>query len=1038
MALTAPYQAFIKTPNKEVVVLAEVVPKQHLIGWNSVLGLTRTTANPFDNFAVTDTIQGGIYKKLISVVQGTATLAVALQPGFVENTEGTWYYNEFKRTTSNELWPSEDLTDARWTHPGLTITPNDTVGPDGVTLADKLTEVVVSGHHRIDTSVSDPINQSIGDTGVVQAFVKADSRTICIVGNLGDTSDHRVFADLTTGTLLTKTGVDNSSIEDFGNGWYKVSMSYTAVSAHAPRPYVGLTFQDGTDEYVGNGGTIFATGVQFINNQSEVDFPYVQTFGSVVTLNPFEIWMYPKLSGGDITFTTVTNICLWSEDYLQAIWDGVADATAVQGISDPRGGVTGWTLSDTSGTQTESKKQDLVPTNNFIYTYSAFIGKTSGAVTFPGVTIRLSGGTAKEIQQTIDTNNGIIYTRPGRDEPFSRSIASWDNNWWRVSLAIQNNSSGNTQLRIEQLPAVNTDPTLTWSGAFQGSIGWWGSQMEESSTVGDYVKTQGTAQSKETVDFTGSTSAAVVAKFRVHFSTTAKIFDNIYYEPRLTTNSLPSIQEQVEDIILGVLKQVSSGDVSINNADGLFDTLTTDWTWKNSEIQLYLGGDSLTHIPGGGGDYAEVGAFFVEDYSFDLDEVSLFVRDVQKFSLSNLPITFVDSNTYPNAGSSEGGDRIPILFGQKSNITPILIDTTVEKGKYLIADPTYQTLFSIDAVFSDGSQVGVGDLTIDLTGCSFTIKNTFSGTPGAVTCNAIGQPVRGTAWETSVDYLKFYAEIVGEIYTNYLNVRPEKYDGVAARLVDAEEPSVQGAYISETSSVRTYIRKFEIGVLGRTVKTTAGVLTPTIWSTSQPVGTLEITDPDVVDFHVDPKIESLFTSLVILGDKDPSVGDFGVVVKSVTNTTAKYVQLNGLDVTKDVETFLKNIVDATSLATKVQRLTANPSIDVTIKETGISMMHLSIGDKLLVTFRRAPSSTGAWVQQLVEVVAINRSLSPQPAVEVVINNLRGVVFGNWTIDAAPVFTAASFSERFSLGFWSDDLGFADPFDITSVDISLWQ
>ncbi|KKK51335.1 hypothetical protein LCGC14_3115980, partial [marine sediment metagenome] len=192
---------------------------------------------------------------------------------------------------------------------------------------------------------------------------------------------------------------------------------------------------------------------------------------------------------------------------------------------------------------------------------------------------------------------------------------------------------------------------------------------------------------------------AMVSFFRIHLASHSKIFGRIIYDPRLTPESLPSVTESTEDLFFGPVKKVASGEISISNADGMFDKLSVTWAWKNAKVRVYFGGDDLAHTPGGGGDYAEIAELYVESIAPGMRTLTLMVRDKQKVAYRNLPVTPIFEEAYPNMNEDVRGTRISLLFGVKTNITPKLVDTTANKGKYLIADPAYQTLYAIDAVY---------------------------------------------------------------------------------------------------------------------------------------------------------------------------------------------------------------------------------------------------------------------------------------------------------------------------------------------------
>jgi hypothetical protein len=552
--------------------------------------------------------------------------------------------------------------------------------------------------------------------------------------------------------------------------------------------------------------------------------------------------------------------------------------------------------------------------------------------------------------------------------------------------------------------------------------------LGEDSTL--YVHTTGGADP--------DTYTAIMAEFRVHFSTHPKIFNSIFYEPRLTSESLPDVHAEVEDLFFGPIKKVAEGEISINNADGLFDIISVNWAWKNARVEIYFGGDELTHTPGGGGDYERIGVFLNENIAPGLEEATLFVRDAQKITFRRFPITPLFESDFPDIDDSIRGIRIPLLFGNKTNITPIKISEN-QNGMFLIADSNYQSLYEISKVYNDGTEINSSYLVKSLTGCSFSVLSAYPNSVGTITCDAIGQPVRGKDWETSADYLKYYAEIVCEIYTNYLGLSDSDISSTDATSADALEPAPQAAYITEERTARAYIRGFEVGVLGRTIRQADGTIKPTIWFPGFDVDlATTIENPDIVEFDPDPKIETIFSRVLVYGDQDPTDGSYPIVVER-TDNAARYLHLDGRIEDRTVETFLKGNSDAEVLADRIRFVSKNPDIDVRIVETGVRLMNTDIGDRHLVSFDRAPSPTGSWTNKPVEVLGVTKRFAPIPSVELLVNDLKGVgpFIGVWVGDSAPVYTSATESQRLQSGYWTDDDGFPDPTDQQSINSSLW-
>jgi len=88
-----------------------------------------------------------------------------------------------------------------------------------------------------------------------------------------------------------------------------------------------------------------------------------------------------------------------------------------------------------------------------------------------------------------------------------------------------------------------------------------------------------------------------------------------------------------------------------------------------------------------------------------------------------IPRRRYNTTDYPNLDPNADGQPIPLLFGHKSNIIPVCIDTT--QLKYKICDENIGELYSIEKIEADGETLTPGtDYTEDLANCEFTLTGT--------------------------------------------------------------------------------------------------------------------------------------------------------------------------------------------------------------------------------------------------------------------------------------------------------------------------
>ena len=127
---------------------------------------------------------------------------------------------------------SEQFDDAYWTKSASSITSNSTTAPDGTSSADTLLANGASSAHSV---ASPTISFALATSYSVSVFVKKGTNnfiqlfTGAAIG--GMFANFNINAG-TVGTVGTITGSNpTSSITNFGNGWYRCTMNFTAFVA---------------------------------------------------------------------------------------------------------------------------------------------------------------------------------------------------------------------------------------------------------------------------------------------------------------------------------------------------------------------------------------------------------------------------------------------------------------------------------------------------------------------------------------------------------------------------------------------------------------------------------------------------------------------------------------------------------------------------------------------------------------------------------------------------------------------------------------
>ena len=131
-----------------------------------------------------------------------------------------------EESRSNLLLRSEEFG-TTWSPTNTTVSPNQTVSPDGQTTADKLVEDLALGVHQLAQAFI-PVS---GTTYTASVFVKAAGRGFAFVGFVGSSFFSTfVSINLSTGAVTTALGTPiASSSTSMGNGWWRVSITLAST-----------------------------------------------------------------------------------------------------------------------------------------------------------------------------------------------------------------------------------------------------------------------------------------------------------------------------------------------------------------------------------------------------------------------------------------------------------------------------------------------------------------------------------------------------------------------------------------------------------------------------------------------------------------------------------------------------------------------------------------------------------------------------------------------------------------------------------------
>jgi len=425
---------------------------------------------------------------------------------FSRGSTATYYDGETKVKAEENLHPrSQEFDHSTWTKAGCSITANDTTAPDGTTTADHLIQSSASAELYDYT----PINLGYVTFSVFAKVSTSGSWVRLLVGDGGQ--NLRGFYNVSTGATGISTANGGSedvsiSVEDYGNGWYRLILS-GQINANA-NPYVSIIMadDDGSDTR-DDDGRVYLWGAQVEERGFATEYlatsglPIIKyqpkMFTAAVDEPRFDHDPATGLSKGLLVEEERANLHSYSEDAsLAAGLNQMAVRSNVAVAPD------GTKTADLVYPITATGRHEIQPrwsaTSGEVYAFSVYL-KAFGAVT--QASFSHTGG--YQVSALFDLINGTVTNR-GAQSGTHAAIEDVGNGWYRCIL-IGAATSTNTSYSMYISPAdengtlaTQADTVFTNQAAnFGTGILLWGVQAEIGDFSTSYIPTNGSNVSRE-------------------------------------------------------------------------------------------------------------------------------------------------------------------------------------------------------------------------------------------------------------------------------------------------------------------------------------------------------------------------------------------------------------------------------------------------------------------------------------------------------------------------------------------------------------
>jgi hypothetical protein len=360
---------------------------------------------------------------------------------------------------------------------GTATSTSTVVSPSGLQDAVLVQPTVASGI----TWVYDLTVYNTGVVTTISTFAKASGKSFVTMSNSNGNVRYASF-NLTTGAVGTVASGYTANIEDFGNGWYRCSV--TTPTGFNDRAVYAVSDTDGGIAASANGNDgILLWGAQLnrsdlggmVNNPDRGD-SYVPTTTSAVYLSRRGHHVYNGsawVNEGILHESQArTNLLTYSNDFANAAWSKTRMTANANQTTGPDGTVSATEIGIT-GTATTSYAINSTASTTGTLSYFA---KQNTEQFFVIVRGTYSNGD----WAIFDLSDGTVSKSPTRSGS-SAHMFPMGNGWYRCVLQ----SALASTVNAFSISGSGTDNTTATSG----TVYLWGAQLESGSTPSSYIPT---------------------------------------------------------------------------------------------------------------------------------------------------------------------------------------------------------------------------------------------------------------------------------------------------------------------------------------------------------------------------------------------------------------------------------------------------------------------------------------------------------------------------------------------------------------------
>lgn len=365
-----------------------------------------------------------------------------------------------------------------WGLQKVNVTANAGTDPLGGSTAELVLEDSTTGNHICK---SPDFDVTAGKIYTVSCYVKLHAGTrkfrISISSAAGGFTFVYAQFTVTNETCVLQVGDTTNTIEDVGNGWFRVSIQSATATESVKTGQVNFQLVSSTTNYQGDGTSgffIWGTQVEVGSTAST----YHRTEGA-----PY--YGEGATAKGLLIEEQRTNLFQYSEEFDLAAWTTSRASVTANAVLAPDGTVTADKLvEDTTASNTHQIAETVSSLTAQPYTFSVFA--KAGERDHIQLLLYTGAFGANVARADFDLTNETSSTVAGTID--NSSITAVGNGWYRVLITVTATTTG-SGIAIIYL-ADNGNVGYTGDGS--SGLYIWGAQLEAGSFATSYIKNSGT------------------------------------------------------------------------------------------------------------------------------------------------------------------------------------------------------------------------------------------------------------------------------------------------------------------------------------------------------------------------------------------------------------------------------------------------------------------------------------------------------------------------------------------------------------------